>query len=48
MFLDQQSQMAIYRLLDRGIITELGHPIKEGKESILINATAPDGRKLGG
>lgn len=46
MFLDEQSQMAIYRLLNRGIITELGHPIKEGKESILINATAPDGREL--
>lgn len=46
MFLDEQSQMAVYRLLNRGVIAELGHPIKEGKESSLIHATAPSGREL--
>lgn len=46
MFLDEQSQMAIYRLLNRGVIAELGHPIKEGKESIIVHATAPDNREL--
>ena len=46
MFLDEQSQMAIYRLLNRRAIAELGHPIKEGKESVIIHATAPNGREL--
>ena len=38
--------MVIYRLLNRGVIAELGHPIKEGKESVLIHAISPDGREL--
>jgi RIO kinase 1 len=38
--------MAVYRLLNRRVIAELGHPIKEGKESIIIHAAAPDGREL--
>jgi len=46
LFLDEQSQMAVYRLLNRRVIAELGHPIKEGKESIIIHAAAPDGREL--
>ncbi len=46
MFLDEQSQMAVYRLLNRGVIAKLGHPIREGKESIVIHAIAPDDREL--
>lgn len=46
LFLDEQSQMAIYRLLNRGVIAELGHPIREGKESIIVHATAPDRGEL--
>ena len=46
MFLDEQSQMAVYQLINRRVIAELGHPIKEGKESIIIHAAAPDGREL--
>lgn len=46
LFLDQPSQMALYRLLNRGVIAELGHPLKEGKESIVIHALAPNGGEL--
>ncbi len=46
MSIDERSRMGIYRLMNRGIIAALGHPIKQGKESIVVDATAPDGTRL--
>jgi len=44
--LDERSQMAIYRLMNRGVIAKLQHPVKQGKESLVLHALAPDGREL--
>lgn len=38
--------MAVYRLLNRGVLAKLGHPIRQGKESIVFYGAAPDGREL--
>lgn len=46
MNLDLQSRMTLYRLINRRTIGKLGHPIREGKESLVIHALAPDGSEL--
>jgi len=46
MSLDLRSSMMLYRLINRGTIAKLGFPIKEGKESLVIHALAPDGSEL--
>ena len=46
MSIDERSRLAIYRLVNRGVIATVGRPIKQGKESIVIDATAPDGTRL--
>ena len=46
MSLDERSQMAIYRLMNHGVIAKLQHPVKQGKESLVLHALAPDGREL--
>ncbi len=46
MSLDERSQMALYRLMNHGVIAELQHPIRQGKESLVLHALAPDGREL--
>lgn len=46
MNLDERSQMTLYRLLNRGLIGRLGHPVKQGKESLVIHALASDGSEL--
>ncbi len=46
MNLDEQSQMALYRLMNRKAIRSIGRPIREGKESLLLHGLAPDGREL--
>src|SRR6266851_135329 len=38
--------MAIYRLMNHGVIAKLQHPIKQGKESLVLHALASDGREL--
>src|SRR5213594_2403257 len=37
--------MAIYRLMNHGVIAKLQHPVKQGKESLVLHALAPDGRE---
>ncbi len=46
MNLDERSQMALYRLMNRKAIGSIGHPIREGKESLVLHGLAPDGREL--
>ena len=46
MILDERSQMALYRLMNRGVIAELGHPVKEGKESLIIHGLSSEGEEL--
>ena len=46
MSLDERSQMAIYRLMNHGVIAKLQNPVKQGKESLVLHALAPDGREL--
>ena len=46
MILDEHSQMALYRLINRGVIAELGHPVKEGKESLIIHGLSSEGEEL--
>jgi RIO kinase 1 len=38
--------MALYRLMNHGVIAWLGPPIRQGKESLVVHAVAPDGREL--
>jgi RIO kinase 1 len=38
--------MALYRLMNHGVIGKLQHPVKQGKESLVIHALASDGREL--
>jgi RIO kinase 1 len=38
--------MALYRLMNHGVIARLGPPIRQGKESLVVHAVAPDGRDL--
>src|SRR2546428_8003414 len=42
---DECSQMALYRLMNHGVIARLGRPIRQGKESLLAHGVAPDGRE---
>jgi RIO kinase 1 len=44
--LDERSQMVVYRLMNHGVIAKLQHPVKQGKESLVIFALAPAGREL--
>lgn len=46
MSLDDRSRMVLYRLMNHGVIAELQHPIRQGKESLVLHALAPDGREL--
>ncbi len=46
MSLDDRSRMALYRLMNHGVIAELQHPIRQGKESLVLHALAPDGGEL--
>ncbi len=46
MSLDEQSEMALYRLMNHGVIARLGRPIRQGKESIVVHGLAPDGTEL--
>ena len=46
MSLDERSQMAIYRLMNHGVIAKLQRPVKQGKESLVLHALAPNGREL--
>ena len=43
---DECSQMALYRLMNHGVIARLGRPIRQGKESLVVHGVAPDGREL--
>jgi len=38
--------MALYRLMNHGVIARLGRPIRQGKESLVVHGVAPDGREL--
>ncbi len=38
--------MALYRLMNHGVIARLGPPIRQGKESVVVHGVAPDGRGL--
>jgi RIO kinase 1 len=38
--------MALYRLMNHGVIARLGPPIRQGKESLVVHGVAPDGRDL--
>jgi RIO kinase 1 len=38
--------MALYRLMNHGVIARLGPPIRQGKESLVVQGVAPDGRDL--
>jgi len=38
--------MALYRLMNHGVISRLGPPIRQGKESLVVHGVAPDGREL--
>ncbi len=38
--------MALYRLMNHGVIARLGPPIRQGKESLVVHAVAPDGQEL--
>jgi RIO kinase 1 len=38
--------MALYRLMNHGVIARLGPPIRQGKESLVVQGVAPDGREL--
>jgi RIO kinase 1 len=38
--------MALYRLMNHGVIARLGPPIRQGKESLVVHALAPDGQEL--
>ncbi len=46
MSFDEQSEMALYRLMNRGVIARLGRPIRQGKESLLVHGLAPDSTEL--
>ena len=46
MSFDEQSEMALYRLMNRGVIARLGPPIRHGKESLVVHGIAPDGTEL--
>ena len=46
MSFDEQSEMALYRLMNRGVIARLGRPIRQGKESLVVHGLAPDGTEL--
>ncbi len=46
MLLDENSQLTIFRLMNRKVIARLGSPIRQGKESLVIEAKAPDGVDL--
>ncbi len=46
MSFDEQSEMALYRLMNRGVIARLGRPIRQGKESLVVHGVAPDGSEL--
>ena len=43
---DERSQMALYRLMNHGVIARLGPPIRQGKESLVVHGVAPNGREL--
>jgi len=43
---DERSRMALYRLMNHGVVARLGPPIRQGKESTVVHAIAPDGREL--
>ncbi len=43
---DERSQMALYRLMNHGVIARLGPPIRQGKESLVVHGVAADGREL--
>lgn len=43
---DERSQMALYRLMNHGVIARLGPPVRQGKESLVVHGVAPDGREL--
>ncbi len=43
---DERSQMALYRLMNHGVIARLGPPIRQGKESLVVHGVALDGREL--
>jgi RIO kinase 1 len=38
--------MALYRLMNHGVIARLGPPIRQGKESLVVHAVNPDGTEL--
>ena len=38
--------MALYRLMNRGVLARLGPPIRQGKESLVVQGLSPDGREL--
>jgi len=38
--------MALYRLMNHGVIARLGPPISQGKESLVVHGVATDGREL--
>ncbi len=46
MSLDERSQMAIYHLMNRGVIAKLQHPVRQGKEGLVLHALGPDGKEL--
>ncbi len=43
---DERSQMALYRLMNHGVIARLGPPIRQGKESLVVYGVTLDGREL--
>src|SRR5713101_1750570 len=38
--------MAIYHLMNRGVIAKLQHPVRQGKEGLVLHALGPDGKEL--
>jgi RIO kinase 1 len=38
--------MALYRLMNHGVIARLGRPIRQGKESLVVHGLSPDGTEL--
>ncbi len=38
--------MALYRLMNHGVIARLGPPIRQGKESLVVHGVASDGQEL--
>jgi len=43
---DQNTLLAIYRLINRKVLSTLDFPISTGKEANVFHATSPDGRHL--